>query len=236
MKLQRLLSYVRKAVDDYGMISEGDNIAVGVSGGKDSLALLYALAHLRRFYPNKFNLCALTVSLGFDGMDFSETGKLCDTLEVPYHVVETDIAEIIFDDRKEQNPCSLCSKMRKGALNDKALSLGFDRIALGHNKDDVVETFFLSLFYEGRLNSFSPITYMDRKQVHVIRPLVYTPEKDVVAFAKKYGLPITKNACPVDGYTKRERVKELVNELGREFTSLDEKVFGAIVRAGISGW
>ena len=236
MKPARLLSYVRKAVDDYRMIDDGDSVAVGVSGGKDSLALLFALAQLRRFYPNKFKLCAITVSLGFDGMDFGEVRKFCETLDVPYHVVETNIGDIIFNERKEKNPCALCSKMRKGALNDRAKELGFGKIALGHNRDDVIETFFLSLLYEGRINAFSPVTYLDRKDINAIRPLVYAPEKDVISFVSKNGVRVVKNPCPVDGYTKRERIKELIRELDIEFKNIDEKVFGAIGRAGVSGW
>lgn len=236
MKLSQLLSYVRRAVDDYQMIQDGDRIAVGVSGGKDSLCLLVALAHLRRFYPKRFELCAITVSLGFEGMDFQPIADLCSRLEVPYYIAETDIGEIVFDTRKESNPCSLCAKMRKGALNDKAVSLGYRKIALGHNKEDVIETFFLSLFYEGRLHSFAPVVYMDRKDVHTIRPLVYAPEKDLIAFATAQNLGIVENKCTVDGHTKRTKMRQMMAEWNEEFDNIEEKVFGAIRRAGLNGW
>ena len=185
MKMQRLLSYVRRAVQDYDMIQDGDRIAVGISGGKDSLTLLMALKGLQRFYPKKFEIEAITVSLGFEGMDFSPIQKFCDELGVHYSIVDTQIGEIIFDARKEKNPCALCSKMRKGALNNKVEELGCNKIALGHNRDDVIETFFMSLFYEGRIHCFSPYTFLSKKKIASIRPLIYVPEKDVIGFATK---------------------------------------------------
>lgn len=236
MKLQKLLSYVRRAVDDYNMIDCGDRIAVGISGGKDSLTLLSALKALQRFYPNKFELEAVSVSLGFDGMDFSEIRRFCDEINVKYTIVETDIGEIIFDARKEKNPCSLCAKMRKGALNDAVEKLGCNKVALGHNRDDVIETFFLSLFYEGRIYTFSPVTYLDRKNIYSIRPLVYVPEKEVKSFVKAHGISIVKNKCPVDGYTKREDIKEFVHSQISKYDHFEEKVFGAVKRSGIGGW
>ena len=172
MKLQKLLSYVRRAVDDYHMIEEGDKIAVGVSGGKDSICLLIALKHLQRFYPKHFELEAITVSLGLPGAVYDDIQALCDSIGVPYTVVNTDIGQIIFEERKEKNPCSLCAKMRKGALNTKAEELGCNKVALGHNKDDVVETFFMSLFYEGRINCCAPVSYLDRSKLYSIRPLM----------------------------------------------------------------
>lgn len=236
MKLQKLLSYVRRAVDDYGMIQDGDKIAVGVSGGKDSIALLIALNSLRRFYPNKFELEAISVSLGFDGMDFSNIQKLCDEIGVNYTVVDTEIGDIVFNQRKEKNPCSLCAKMRKGALNDKAEYLGCNKIALGHNRDDVIETLFMSLFYEGRIHTFSPVTFLDRKKLYSIRPLMYVPEKDVVGFINKQGINIVKNKCIVDGHTKREDMKQFVKEQVKKYDNFEEKVFSAIKNSDIKGW
>ncbi|MBR1736248.1 MAG: tRNA 2-thiocytidine biosynthesis protein TtcA [Firmicutes bacterium] len=236
MKIQRLLSYVRRAVDDYDMIDDGDRIAVGISGGKDSVALIIALKALQRFYPKKFELEAITVSLGYEGMDFSNIKKICDDIGVNYTIVQTDIGEIIFDARKESNPCSLCAKMRKGALNDKVEELGCNKIALGHNRDDVIETFFMSLFYEGRINTFSPVTYLDRKKIYSIRPLMYVPERDVQGFINREGITIVKNKCPVDGHTKREETKNFIKEQIKKYDSFEEKVFGAIKRSEIKGW
>ena len=180
MKLQQLLSYTRRAVDDYQMIQAGDKIAVGISGGKDSLALLYALHGLKRFYPNPFEIEAITVDLGYEGFDLSGIQKLCDDLGVRYTIVKTDIGKIIFEDRKEKNPCALCAKMRKGAFNETAKSLGCNKLAYGHHRDDLVETMLLSLIYEGRFFSFSPVTYLDRMDITLIRPLIYVTEADVV--------------------------------------------------------
>lgn len=236
MNLQKLLSYVRRAVDDYNMITDGDKIAVGISGGKDSLTLLKALKALQRFYPEKFELEAVSVSLGFKGMDFSNVKHFCDELEVNYTIVETDIGEIIFNERKEKNPCSLCAKMRKGALNDMVEKLNCNKVALGHNKDDVIETLFMSLFYEGRIYSFSPVTFLDRKKIHSIRPLIYVPEKDVISFSKKESLPIVKNKCGVDGHTKREEIKKFVKQQVTAYDHFEEKIFGAIQRSEIQGW
>lgn len=226
--MQKLLSYLRRGVDDYKMINDGDRITVGVSGGKDSLALLYGLAKLREFYPNKFSLCAVTLSLGFEGMDFSPVAQLCKELDVQYVVKETDIAQILFDIRKETNPCSLCAKMRRGALHDAALELGSHKVALGHHNDDALDTFMLSLVYEGRVNCFSPVTYLDRKDITLIRPLIYAPENYVAGFAKKYDLPIVQNRCPEDKRTKREYVKELIKRLEKENPGFKTRLFTAI--------
>lgn len=226
--MQKLLSYLRRGVDDYKMINDGDRITVGVSGGKDSLALLYGLAKLREFYPNKFSLCAVTLSLGFEGMDFSPVAQLCKELDVQYVVKETDIAQILFDIRKETNPCSLCAKMRRGALHDAALELGSHKVALGHHNDDALDTFMLSLVYEGRVNCFSPVTYLDRKDITLIRPLIYAPENYVSGFAKRYDLPIVQNRCPEDKRTKREYVKELIKRLEKENPGFKTRLFTAI--------
>ncbi len=233
MKLQLLLSYVRRCIDDYNMIDNGDKIAVGLSGGKDSLTLLATLKALQRFYPKNYELVAITVSLGLDGFDTSGIATYCENLDVPFHLVKTDIGEIV---RSEKNPCSLCAKMRKGALNEKAVELGCNKIALGHNKDDVVETFLLSLFYEGRLHVFSPVTHWDRMGLYSIRPLAYVSEKDIIAYKNKENLPVLKNPCFVDGHTKRAEVKEMVKEYNSRFNNFDEKLFGAIKRQSLNGW
>ena len=236
MKLQQVLSYVRKAIDDYHMIEEGDKIAIGISGGKDSLTLLYALHGLKRFYPKKFEIHAVTVDLGFHNVDFEKIQELCDELQVPYTIVKTDIAKIIFDDRKEENPCSLCAKMRKGALNDAMKELGCNKIAYAHHKDDVVETMLMSLIFEGRLHTFSPITYLDRMALTVIRPLMYMSEADVIGFVNKYEVPVIKSACPVDGHTKREYVKNLLRKLNQENPGVKSRIFTAIQNGNLKGW
>lgn len=234
MKAQKLFSYVRKAVEDYNMIQDGDKIAVGISGGKDSLALLYALSGLRRFYPAKFDIVAITVDLGFGIQDFNKIKAYCNDLDVEYHIVETEIANIVFNDRQETNPCSLCAKMRKGSLNDLAKELGCNKIAYAHHKDDMIETMFLSLLYEGRFHCFSPVTYLDRMDLTVIRPLMYVPEMDVIGFANKYELPVAKSQCPVDGHTKREYVKQLVKQLNAENPGCKERFFRALVNDAFS--
>ncbi|MCR5721359.1 MAG: tRNA 2-thiocytidine biosynthesis TtcA family protein, partial [Lachnospiraceae bacterium] len=213
MQLQQVLSLVRKACEEYNMIEEGDKIAVGISGGKDSLTLLYALAHLRRFYPRKFELYAITVDLGFDNLNLDKIKELCKDLEVDYTVVKTDIANIVFNERKEKSPCSLCAKMRKGALNDAMKQKGINKIAYAHHKDDVVDTMMMSLIYEGRFHTFSPVTFLDRTELYVIRPLMYMKEADVIGFVNKYNVPVVKSPCPVDKHTKREYVKDLLKEI-----------------------
>lgn len=236
MELQKLLSHTRRAVDTYNMIEEGDRIAVGISGGKDSLTLLYALANLRRFYPKKFEIIAITVNLGFPGFDVTEIRKLCQDLDVPYYVEDTEIYDIIFNIRKESNPCSLCAKMRKGALNDKIKKLGCNKVAYAHHKDDIIETFFMSLIFEGRIHTFSPITYWDRSNITLIRPLMFCGENEVQSFQKKYLLPVVTAKCPADGYTKRQYAKELIERLKEENPSCKEKIFSAILNGEIKGW
>ncbi len=236
MDIQRLYSLIRKGIDDYNLIQNGDKIAIGVSGGKDSVALLEGLAGLKRFYPKKFELVAISVSLGFEGMDFSPIRELCDKLNVPYYVVDTDIAEIIFEARKESNPCSLCAKMRKGALNEKAKELGCNKVAYGHHKDDVIETLFMSMIYEGRIHSFAPETYLDRMDLTVIRPMLYLTEADVIGFKNKYELPVVKNKCPADGNTKREYIKNLIADINKETPGVKNRIFTAMVTQNISGW
>ena len=236
MTLQRLFSYTRKAVDDYQMIEEGDKIAIGISGGKDSLTLLYALQGLRRFYPHKFDIMAVTVDLGFHNFDTERIGGLCRELKVPYEVVHTEVARIIFEERKESNPCSLCAKMRKGALNTAVKANGCNKVAYAHHKDDVIETMLMSLLFEGRFHAFSPKTYLDGMDLTVIRPMIYVPEMDVIGFQNKYQLPVAKSPCPVDGHTKREYAKNLVRQLNKEQPGCKERMFTAILKGAIDGW
>ena len=236
MKLQKLLSLTRKAVDEFKMIQPKDRIAVGISGGKDSMALLYALSGLRRFYPSPFEIEAVTVSLGFESFDLEPVKALCRELGVSYTVVSTDIGRIIFQDRKEENPCSLCAKMRKGAFNEKARELGCNKIAYAHHKDDVIETMLMSLILEGRFHTFSPITYLDRTELTLIRPLIYVDEADVKGFINKYQVPTVKNPCPADGYTQREYAKNLLSRLNQEQPGARERMFTAILKGNFSGW
>jgi len=236
MTLQNLLSYTRRACEDYDMISSGDVIAVGVSGGKDSLALLTALKAMEGFYPKKYRTCAVTVDMGFENADYSEISRYCDELGVEFILVKTELKKLIFDVRKEHNPCALCSKMRKGALVNACAARGITKIALGHHMDDVIETFFLNLMRGGRIDTFSPVTHLSRSGVTVIRPLVYVPEKKIVAFASKNPLPISKAVCPADKKTEREEIKKLINDLCVNNRDLKSKVFGAIKRAGLGGF
>lgn len=236
MKYQQLLSLTRKAVDEYEMIEEGDKIAIGISGGKDSLTLLYALSGLRRFYPKHFEIVAVTVDLGFGNLNLEPVKELCQELSVPYKIIETQIAEIVFQERKETNPCSLCAKMRKGALNEAVKELGCNKVAYAHHKDDVVETMLLSLIYEGRLHSFSPRTYLDRMDLTVIRPLMFVDEADVIGFQNKYQLPVAKSPCPADGHTKREYVKNLLRQLNLENPGVKSRMFTAVLNGGFHGW
>lgn len=236
MKLQQVLSYIRRAVDDYQMIETDDHIAVGISGGKDSLTLLYGLHSLMRFYPKPFQIHAVTVDLGFDNLDLGKIKELCKSLDIPYTIVKTDIADIIFHQRKETNPCSLCAKMRKGALNEAIKAAGCNKVAYAHHKDDVVETMLLSLIYEGRFHTFSPVTYLDRMDLTVIRPLMYMNEADVIGFIHKNNVPVVKSPCPADGYTKREYVKKLLQTLNRENPGVKERMFTAIQNSTMGGW
>ncbi len=236
MKLQQVMSYVRRAIDDYHMIEEGDKIAVGISGGKDSLTLLYALHGLQRFYPKHFEIHAVTVDLGFHNLNLDKIKELCETLNVEYTIVSTEIAKIIFDDRKESNPCSLCAKMRKGALNDAIKVAGCNKVAYAHHKDDVVETMLMSLIFEGRFHTFSPVTYLDRMDLTVIRPLMYMNEADVIGFINKYEVPVVKSPCPADGNTKREYIKQLLRKLNQENPGVKERMFTAIQNGNMKGW
>lgn len=236
MKLQQVLSKVRKAVDDYQMIEEGDRIAVGISGGKDSLTLLCALSRLRRFYPKSFELCAVTADMGFDNVSFEGVRALCEELDVPYTVVKTEISQIVFDIRQESNPCSLCAKLRKGAINSCLRELGYNKLAYAHHRDDAVETLMMSLIYEGRIHTFMPVTYLDRTGITVIRPLLYMSEADVIGFVHKYDIPVLKSACPADGHTRREYVKTLLGQINLENPGVRERMFTAIRSSNMEGW
>lgn len=233
--MRKILSSMRRAIQDYNMISPGDKIAVGISGGKDSLALLSALAAYRKFSEIPFEVMGITVDMGFEGVDYSPVEKFCKEIGVEYVSKKTNIAEIIFDIRKENRPCSLCAKMRRGALNDLAVDHGCNKVALGHHNEDVIETFFLSLFYEGRIYSFSPVTYLSRKDMYVIRPLIYTAEGDIKGYAKRAELPIVKNPCPMDGYSKRQDMKDFINEKNNLDHSFKTRMMHAI-QTGIEEW
>lgn len=234
--MQKMLSQVRKCVTDYDMIHDGDRIAVGVSGGKDSLTLLRLLAELRTFYPHSFSLHAISLDLGYAEMDFSPIADFCRALDIPYAVQPTQIKQVVFDIRKEDNPCALCAKMRRGILNETAVKLGCNKVALGHHYDDVIETFALSLIYEGRLSCFLPVTYLDRTDLTVIRPMLYLHEKTIRNFAEKEQLPVVINPCPADKNTKREDVKQLLYEMEGRYPGLKDNIFGGLQRSPLPGW
>lgn len=227
---------VRRAVDDYGMISGGDRVAVGVSGGKDSMLLLASLRQLQTYYPQRFELGAITIELGFEGMDFTPVKEFCADNGIPYTCVKTDIKEVVFDVRKEDNPCSLCAKMRRGALNNTLKELGMNKLALGHHFDDAVETFMMSLLFEGRLRCFQPVTYLDRSGVTQIRPLIYAGEQRITNIARELGLPIVENPCPQDKTSKRYEIKQLLKTMCEKYPDMKSKVFGAMQRLPLDGW
>ncbi len=233
--MQKLMGLVRRCVEDYAMIQPGDKVAVGVSGGKDSLALLVFLAELRKYYPQPFTLEAITIDMGL-GMDYSQIQTLCQGLDVPYTIVPTEIGPVIFDYRKEKNPCSMCAKMRRGALNQTLLARGLNKLALGHHYDDAVETFLMSLLYEGRISCFQPVTNLDRTGIIQIRPMLYLHEKTVDNFAVRQALPVVENRCPVDKETKRKEIKKLIFELSKTYPELKERVFGAMQRLPLPEW
>jgi len=236
LHIKRILGQVRKAVQDFNMIQEGDKIAVGVSGGKDSLTLLVALRKLQEFYPQKFDLEAITLTLGIGEVDLSEVVQLCNRIGVNYTIEETLIGKIVFDVRQEKNPCSLCANLRRGALNNVAKKLGCNKVALAHNRDDVIETLMLSTLYEGRIHTFSPVTYLERKDIYVIRPLIYVEEIDIRGFIKSRGLKVVPNPCQANGRTKRQDIKDLLHGLSIENRRIKSNIFGAIKRSGIDGW
>ena len=234
--MQHILSLVRRCVEDYDMIDAGETVAVGVSGGKDSVLTLAAMAHLSRFYPKPFTVAAITIDAGTPGMDFSPISALCERLEVPYHIVKVPIYDVVFHERKEKNPCSLCAKFRRGALSTAMNELGIHKIALGHHYDDAVETMLMSLFIEGRISCFQPVTYLDRTKVTQIRPLLYVEEREVRGAVRRLGLPVVENPCPANGFTKREEMKGLLRELDRQFPGIKKRIFGAIQRYPLYGW
>ena len=236
--MQKLLSYMRSACQQYEMIKEGDRIAVGVSGGKDSMALLAAMANLRIFYPEKFELVAITLDPRFGGedADYSEIEELCKKLDVEYIIKRTQLAEVIFEIRKESNPCSLCARMRRGALHDAAKAAGCNKIALGHHLDDVAETFIMNLFNGGTLDCFMPVTYLSRKDIYMIRPMIFARESDCARVARKENLPVVKSKCPADGTTERQEVKEFLSSLEKKYGNVREKILGAMQRKGVNGY
>lgn len=236
MTLQQLLSLTRRCIDTYGLIDEGDHIAVGVSAGKDSLSLLVALNALKRFYPKKFTLSAITVDLGIGNMNLEPVREMCRNLEIPYYIINTQIADVLFKIREESNPCALCAKLRKGALNDKAKEIGANKIAYAHHKDDMIETAFMAMIYEGRFYTFSPSTYLDRTGLTVIRPFIFVDEADIIGFARQSKLPVCKNPCPMDGVTKREYVKNLIKKIYVENPGSDKRLFRAVIDAELPGW
>ena len=233
--MQKIVGLVRRCVDDYHMIEAGDRIAVGVSGGKDSLALLVLLAGLREYFNKPYELEAITIDMGL-GMDYSQVAALCEAWKVPYTVVKTEIAPIIFDHRKEKNPCSMCAKMRRGALHSALKERGLNKIALGHHYDDAVETFFLSLIFEGRLSCFQPVTWLDRTEITQIRPLLYCGENLIRHTAERLDLPVLENPCPANGNTKRQEIKELIYELNGRYPGLKARAFGAMQRLPLPEW
>lgn len=234
--MQRMMGLMRRCIDDYRMIEPNDKIAVGVSGGKDSLTLLALLAALREYYPQPYDLTAITIDMGLPGMDFAPVEDFCARLGVPYRRVPTQIGPIIFEYRKEKNPCSMCAKMRRGALNQALLEQGFHKVALGHHYDDAVETFLMSLLFEGRLSCFQPVTYLDRSGVTQIRPMLYLTESMVRNFAAERQLPVVHNVCPSDKHTKRQEIKDLIVTLSATYPDLKNRVFGAMQRLPLPEW
>ena len=234
--MEQFTGLVRRCVEDYAMIAPGDVIAVGLSGGKDSMALLCALHSLRRYYPKPFELMGVTVDLGFPGMDFSPVADYCRSLGVPYDIIRSDISDVVFRERQEKNPCSLCVKLRKGAFHDRLKELGANKAALGHHMDDAVETFLLSLIYEGRISCFEPVTHMDRSGIVQIRPMLYAEEKRIVGLARKYAFPIVESTCPMDKTSKRALIKEYMYAVSRERKDFKIKTFRAMQRLPLRGW
>ncbi len=227
MKLQQLLSQLRQAIDDFDMIADNDTVAVGLSGGKDSMTLLYGLKQLQRFYPKTFRLTAITVDLGFETYDLKAMQQFCSQLQVPYRVVTTQIADIVFQARKESNPCALCAKMRKGALNQALLEEGIHTVAYAHHRDDFIETMLLSLLFEGSFHSFAPKTKLEQTGITVIRPMLYVREADVKGFCNKYQIAVTKSPCPMDGHTRRAYVKQLIKQLNTENPGVKDRLYAA---------
>lgn len=234
--MQNMMGRIRRCAEDYNMIAEGDKIAVGVSGGKDSLTLLYLLAALRRYYPAHYELQAVTIDMGLPGMDFSPVAALCEKLEVPYQIKKTEIGPIIFDYRHERNPCSMCAKMRRGALNNVLRERNLNKLALGHHFDDAVETYMMSLLFEGRISCFQPVTFLDRSGVTQIRPLIYAGEQKITNLARELNVPIVENPCPEDKGSKRYEIKQLLKTMSVQYPDMKSKIFGAMQRLPLKGW
>ena len=234
--MQHILGLVRRCVEDYRMIAPNDRLAVGVSGGKDSLLTLVALAQLRRFYPIPFTLEAITLEMGMPGMDFSPVAALCETLEVPYQRIQVPVYQIVFEERKEKNPCSLCAKLRRGSLNTALTERGIHKIALGHHYDDAIETLLMNLLFEGRIGCFQPVTYLNRTDVTQIRPLLYCREDEIRRTVERLQLPVVHNPCPADGSSRRQEIKELIGQLEKTYPDLKQKLFGSIQRYPLYGW
>lgn len=233
--MQRILSHMRKAIEKYNMIEENDKIAICLSGGKDSITMLHAFKALQRFYPKKFDIIAISIDPGFEFFDTDFLQNMCDKLEIPLFIEKSNAKEIVFDIRKEKNPCSLCANLRRGIINSVAIREGCNKIALGHNEDDVLETFLLNLFYTGSINTFSPVSYMDRSKITLIRPLIYTSEKDTRRFVRKNNLEVMSKVCPMDGTSKREDMKQLIFTLTKSIPMIRANLFGAIQR-NLDGW
>lgn len=234
--MQKILGYMRKAIEDYNMIEDGDKIAIGLSGGKDSVTLLLGLKNLQRFYPKNFEILAITVNPGFDKFDITSLANLCTKLNIKFIEEKAHIKEIVFDIRNEKNPCSLCANLRRGILNSVAIREGCNKIALGHNEDDVLETFFLNLLYGGSINTFAPASFMDRSKITLIRPLIYAPEKYIRNFVKRNNIPIMPKVCPIDGVSKREDMKKLILDFQKDIPTIRANLYGAIKRSNIKGW
>ena len=233
--MQRILSHMRKAIEEYNMIEENDKIAICLSGGKDSITMLHAFKALQRFYPKKFDIIAISIDPGFEFFDTDFLQNMCDKLEIPLFIEKSNAKEIVFDIIKEKNPCSLCANLRRGIINSVAIREGCNKIALGHNEDDVLETFLLNLFYTGSINTFSPVSYMDRSKITLIRPLIYTSEKDTRRFVRKNNLEVMPKVCPMDGTSKREDMKQLIFTLTKNIPMIRANLFGAIQR-NLDGW
>ena len=234
--MQKILSYLRKAIEHYNMIEEGDKIAIGLSGGKDSITLVLGLKALQRFYPKHFEIVAISVNPNFEFFDSNFLKEICESANVKFVEAKSNIKDIVFDIRNEKNPCSLCANLRRGILNSTAIAEGCNKLALGHNEDDVLETFFLNLLYAGNLSTFAPVSYMDRSQITLIRPLIYAPEKEIRSFIKRSGITVMPKTCPMDGVSKRESMKDMLFKLSLEIPNVRANIMGAIKRANINGW
>ena len=234
--MQKILSSMRKAIEDYHMIEEGDKIAVALSGGKDSISMLLGFHALQRFYPKKFDIIAVSINPGFEFFDVSLLNDICNKINIPFFCEESHIKEIVFDIRNEKNPCSLCANLRRGILNSVAIREGCNKISLGHNEDDVLETFLLNLFYTGSISTFAPVSYMDRSKITLIRPLIYTPEKEMRKFIKRNNITVMPKTCPMDGFSRREDIKKMIENLQIDIPHVRANLYGAIKRSNIKGW